>query len=133
MKGVSPIIDELVLVGVVVTMISSVFYFFQDSLASTEEVIEEQREKDYCDMSSNFIIEKVNGTEVTIWNNGGSKLNLEQFSAYINNIPVSINLSAHTILDLNNRTIIILISNPSEGDKVRIIGGCDTGDEFLVS
>ena len=130
MRGVSPLIAEIMLIGVAVMMLSSAFYFFQDTLANSRENIEEQGKKDLCDMNSNFIIESVDGRNVTIWNNGGSELDLEQFTAYLNDIPTGITLPANTILGMNEHIVIVLDTAPSGGDLLRMSGSCSTGDEI---
>ncbi len=131
MKGVTPVIAEMFLVGITISLISAAFYFYQTTLESSKEIVEKEGERIYCDISSNFIIKEVSGKNITIWNNGGSKLNLEYFRVYVNEKPVNFN-STVSILEQNNLTIFVLDNNISLDSIIRVFGNCNTGDSFIV-
>lgn len=138
MKGVSAIIDEMLLVIITISVISVSFYFYQTTIYKSGEKVGEGSEKVYCHQSSNLVILEVDGKNITVKNNGGAKLDLNKFRVYINAENMTINTIKETtgiesgILEIGETAIIILENSTSVGDVVKVVGECDTGDEIIV-
>ncbi len=138
MRGVSEIIGEILLIIITIVIISTSFYFYHTTIYKSGEKIEERSEKVYCSQSSNIVILEVDGSNVTIKNKGGTKLNLDKFRVYVNGENRTISTieeeegSEPKILELGETATIILQNSILIDDKIRVIGGCDTGDEIIV-
>lgn len=136
MKGISPVIAEILLIIITISIIIVSFYFYQTRISESGEEIWGWGEKVYCAQSSNFMILEVEETNITVKNNGGTKLNLENFRVYLNaeNIGIdNIEKSGKAgILDIGETAVIVLGNSVSVDDTVRIVGGCKTGDELRV-
>ncbi len=138
MRGVSEIISEILLIIITIVIISTSFYFYHTTIYKSGEEIEERSEKVYCSQSSNIVILEVDGKNITIKNKGGTKLNLDNFRVYVNGENRTISTieeeegSEPEILELGETATIILQNSILIDDTVRVIGGCDTGDEIIV-
>ncbi len=136
MRGVSEIIGEILLIIITIVIISTSFYFYHTTIYKSGEKIEERSEKVYCSQSSNIVILEVDGKNITIKNKGGTKLNLDNFRVYVNGENKTINNieeeegSEPEILELGETATVILQNSILIDDTVRVIGGCDTGDQF---
>lgn len=119
------------LVGITISLISTAFYFYQRTLGSSEDIIERGGERIYCEIGSNFLIKGVSGKNITIWNNGASRLNIKYFKVYVDEKPALFN-STVSVLGQNNSTILILDNNISSGSTIRVSGDCDTEDRFTI-
>ena len=132
MKGISEIIGEILLIIITISIISISFYFYQTTIYKSGEEIEKGSEKIYCSQSSNFMILEVNGKNITIKNNGGTKLDLDKFRVYINETLVNFTYSFGHYLNVGNTARLSLDVTPGTKARIRVIGGCNTGDEVIV-
>lgn len=137
MKGASELISGILLIIITIITISVSFYFYHTTIYKSGEEIEEGSEGIYYSQSSNFVILDVNGKNITIWNNGGTKLNLDKFRVYVNGENRTINHIEESgtstgILELGENIIIILENSTFTNDNVRVIGEYETGDRVIV-
>ena len=129
MKGVDEVISTMLLIIIAIIIISFSFYFYHTTIYKSGEEI--TGEKIYCSQSSNFIILKIEGKNLTIKNDGGTKLNLDYFRVYVNGTFVNFTYSSGPYLNIGDTTTLTLNITPGSKARVRVIGDCDTGDEVI--
>ena len=137
MKGANTIIGIMLLVIMTIILLSVSFYFYKTMIYKSGEEIERKNENVYCSQSSNFIIKDANGKNITILNNGGTKLNLTYFKVYINGKNINIvdikeNYNSDGIMEMGESAIFILENPTSINDVVKVVGRCNTGDQIIV-
>jgi flagellin-like protein len=131
-KGISSLIAEILLVMIVLVLMSSFYLFYKSSAESAFKSAESEEEAVDCSRYSSFVIESIDGNEVTIRNNGARELDTRRFYAYINNEPISRGASSPDIIAANERATLILGVSPSSGDRLKIVGDCKAGDEYYI-
>jgi len=131
MRGVSEVIGTILLIIIAIITISFSFYFYQTTIYKSGEETRNAGEKIYCSQSSNFIILKMEGKNLTIKNDGGTKLNLDYFRVYVNETLVNFTYSSGPYLNIGNTTILTLNITPGNKARVKVIGDCGTGDKII--
>ncbi|MGC9310114.1 MAG: hypothetical protein ACP5E4_00125 [Candidatus Aenigmatarchaeota archaeon] len=130
-KGITPIIAEILLVGVVLGMMSSFYLFYQSTMQGAMGNVKEEGKTSECIGHSSIVITGVLSDEISIRNNGGIILNSSHFSAYINGVPVESDVES-VILRPGDEINLTIGSPASPGDRVKILGECGAGDEFYL-
>jgi hypothetical protein len=130
-KGISVIIAEVLLIGIGIAMVSSFFLFYMSSSKTTMGQVENQGNANDCERMSNFMTSGISGDNITIKNTGGTSLNATRFSAYLDSVPVSIE-KKDILLTQGEEVVLKLGKVPPAGSRVKVIGECNTLDEFVV-
>lgn len=130
MRGVSAVFAEMLLIGIAISLISMSFVFYMTTLENTQGEIGAEGEKIYCQQSSNFIISNVSGSEITLRNAGGTKIDLGKVRIYINEDIIEYTYPGNELLEINEERVLT-VSFSVENFNLKVTGDCNTGDEYF--
>lgn len=131
MKGISPIIAEILLVGLVIGLMSSFYLFYQSSTGDAMGLVEDTGETSDCTRYSSIMIVEVDDERACIRNNGATIIDSSSFSLYLNDAPLGFG-DTDEKLSPGEEINLTLDEDTSSGDRLKILGDCETGDEYYV-
>jgi archaellum component FlaF (FlaF/FlaG flagellin family) len=131
MKGISEVIAGILIVAMAIGLMSVFYMFYSSSTQTAMENAEAQEKVQNCERNANILIEGINGSMISIKNNGATNINTSHFSGYLNGVPIQIE-ATNTLLRPGDEINFSLNQAPTLGNRVKIMGDCNSGDEFYV-